>query len=153
MEWVKNIVIICAVGAVAASFAPSAGRRGVKALSVLLVVLTAVTPIARFSMNNNDVFNINGKSGGTVTDARSYDDAVLEQTAAIIASYVRDTLDEKYGVREDVGISVFFDDSSDSPTLTEIQIFCGVRFDSYRDREIEDEMSRYLGCDVFIFSD
>ena len=95
---------------------------------------------------------------GTVTEpksvcAQSYDSAVLEQTAAAVASYVRDTLSDKFGVGDDVRISVLFDGESDSVKLTEIQIFCGVRFDSYRDREIEDELSRSLGCDVFIYSE
>ena len=151
MEYVRDLIIVCAVGAVAAALSPSRFGRGVKTLSAILVALTAVSPLAGFQSRAGDL-PVTGTPPESV-DAQSYDGAVLEQTAAAIASYVRDTLDEKYGVGGDVRISVLFDDTSDSLTLTEIQIFCGVRFDSYRDREIEDELSRSLGCGVFIFSE
>ena len=144
MEYVRDLIIVCAVGAVAAALSPSRFGRGVKTLSAILVALTAVSPLAGFQSRAGDL-PVTGTPPESV-DAQSYDGAVLEQTAAAIASYVRDTLG-------DVRISVLFDDTSDSLTLTEIQIFCGVRFDSYRDREIEDELSRSLGCGVFIFSE
>ena len=39
-----------------------------------------------------------------------------------------------------------------SDSLTEVQIFCAPRVDSYRDREIEDYFSEQLGCKVSVFS-
>ncbi len=153
MDYVRNLVVVCAVGSVASAFASPRVGRGVRTLCVLLVALTAVSPITGFALQNGDWFEkkaVTEEGGG---DAPSYGSAVLEQTAAVIASYVRDTLDEKYGVRNCAKISVLFDGVPDSLTLTEIQIFCGVRFDSYRDRQIEDELSGSLGCDVRIFSE
>ena len=152
MEWVKDLIIVCAVGAVAAAIAPASSGRGVKILTGILVILTAVSPIARFTANAGEIFK-SGTEAVTEFDASSYDGAVLEQTASVIASYVRDTLEDKYGLRSGVRISVLFDDAPDAVKLSEIHVFCGVRFDSYRDREIEDELSRSLGCDVFIFSE
>ena len=154
MEYVRNLIIVCAVGSVAAAFTPSRYGRGVRALAFLLVALTAVSPISGFFPHAGDVLGTVGETDKEAVDAPSYEDAVLEETAGLIASYVRDTLDEAYGVRDGVRISVLFDDGeTGSPSLTEIQIFCGVRFDSYRDRKIEDELSLALGCDVFIFSE
>ena len=151
MEYVRDLIIVCAVGAVAAAFAPSRFGRGVKTLSVILVALTAVSPLAGLLSHANDVLGIETEPESVC--AQSYDGAVLEQTAEVIASYVRGTLSDKYGVGKDVRISVLFDGGPDSVKLTGIQIFSGVRFDSYRDREIEDDLSRSLGCDVFIYSE
>ena len=151
MEYVRDLIIVCAVGAVAAAFAPSHFGRGVKTLSVILVALTAVSPLAGLLSHANDVLGIETEPESVC--AQSYDGAVLEQTAEVIASYVRGTFSDKYGVGKNVRISVLFDGGPDSVKLTGIQIFSGVRFDSYRDREIEDDLSRSLGCDVFIYSE
>ncbi|MBR3423180.1 MAG: hypothetical protein IKG80_01670 [Clostridia bacterium] len=151
MEYIRDVIIACAVGAVASALTPPRVGRAIRALALLIVAVTAVSPIARLTSHAGDLL----KDGTelSVNDAPSYDDAVLEETAATLASYVRDTLDEKYGIRSDVRISVLFDDSPDAFTLKEIQIFSGIRFDSYRDRKIEEELSESLGCDVFIFSE
>ncbi|MBQ6263781.1 MAG: hypothetical protein IJK58_09740 [Clostridia bacterium] len=151
MEYVRNLIVVCAVGAVVSALIPRRIGRAVRTLAFLLVAVTAVSPLAGSALRAGDFFN--KVTENAAADAQSYDSAVLEETAATVASYVRDTLEEKYGVRSDVKISVLFDETPDAFVLTEIQIFSGVRFDSYRDRAIEEEISGLLGCDVFIFSE
>ena len=151
MDYVRDIIIVCAAGAVASALIPARIGRGVRALAFLLVAVTAVSPLAGAASHMGVIFNKDIEN--VVTDAQPYDRAVLEETAATVAAYVRDLLEEKYGVRSDVRISVLFDETPDAFVLTEIQIFSGVRIDSYRDRAIEEELSGSLGCDVFIFSE
>ncbi|MBQ7475223.1 MAG: hypothetical protein IJS78_04815 [Clostridia bacterium] len=153
-EYVRQFIVICAVSAAAVALAPSdrGTDRGVKLLASILVAAAAAAPIASVGSAISAFFDRNEAAIEVEPpDASTYGEAVLGKTAEIISDYVKKTLSSKFGI-ECVRVSVLFDDETETVSLSEVQIFTGTRIDSYRDREIEDQLGGVLGCEVYIFS-
>ena len=153
MEYVRDIIIVCTSGAVAAALSSPHGGKAVRIIVFLTVALTVVSPVSAFFKNTENIFKSVPPQQSVASDSLPYDKAVMEETASTINSYVRSVLEEKFGLREGIKTDVIFDSSDSRVMLSEVQIFTGVRVDSYRDREIEEYLSMQLGCDVFIFSE
>ncbi len=160
--FVKDLIVVCLIGGAATALAPNSGTSGprvLRFLSSVMIVSCAVLPLTSVFSDPAWITDFNDaafeESGGEEdTDAETYGDAVLREAAREFSDHVRRVLSEKYGIVKDVRISVLFDDSDhENISLKEIQIFTGVRIDTYLDREAEDDLSRQLGCGVFIYSD
>ena len=155
---IKEIIVLCAACAIAAAVVPD-GENGtgiLKYLSSVLILACVASPVttalSSLSVPSLDLSGANAPVEETTYG--EYEEAVKKRTAANVADTVRRMLTGKYGFSEPIRVSVIFNgDDEGSLTLHEVQVFAGVRIDSYRDRDIEEKLSETLGCDVFIFSE
>ena len=131
--------------------------RYVRYLSYLMIVIVVASP---FNIVREIVSSIppGPAEQGTVTvsgDTDEYGKLIMKRTAENISERVISVCRDRFGVDGDrIRVHVILDDGDrQSITIDEIQIFLGVRVDSYKDGRIERYFRDELGCPVHVFAE
>lgn len=158
-KYVAEIICVAVAAGVVGILVPdgeNGAGRYVRYLSYLLIVIVVASPAGRIREFISAIPA--GPAGGEVAgsgDGDEYGDLIMKKTAENIAGRIINVCRDRFGVDgEKVRVHVILDDSDrQSVIIDEIQIFLGVRLDSYKDGRIERYFRDELGCPVHVFAE
>ena len=158
-KYVAEIICAAVAAGVVGLLVPD-GENGVgryvRYLSYLLIVIVVASPVSRIREIISAIPT--ESAGGAVTvsgDGDEYGDLIMKKTAENIADRVISVCRDRFGVDGDkIRVHVILDDGDrQNVNIGEVQIFLGVRVDSYKDGRIERYFRDELGCPVHVFAE
>ena len=159
-RYVAEIICAAAAAGVVGLLVPDDENgvgRYVRYLSYLLIVIVVTSPFGKIREIVSSVRSDPAEPGAVTVSGGTdeYGELIMKRAAENIADRVISVCRERFGVDEEaIRVHVILDDGDRrNIVIDEIQIFLGVRVDSYKDGRIERYFRDELGCPVHVFAE